>query len=395
MATINLPFNVAMSQVMDPRNNPYFGTFAPNGNPNRMGYTQGSGNGLGVFDWQALAELGYDTSMFAPEQMNGDASPAGLDPNATADWLASNGLQLRQAPDAGGNIYRYMTDDAGNIVGDPQFFGTDDDAFLAAALAAAGITGANIWAAGIGSGAGAVAGLGEAAAPTVATGSSAAGGATAFPVSPGSVLSTPLSSAPSLGQVASTAVGPGINFGSGATSALYPGTAAASTATAASGLGPIGNVVSSLLPNSLGGWGQLASSLYGIYQGNKMLDMAQNADPFAPYRGGYAAQLQQLMTNPNIVTGLPGYQATMASAEQALTRNLASQGLTGSGAAAEALAKFGGEFQNQAFSQYLSQLAGLAGAGSTGSAGLMEGSAAGYNTINQSLNNLFKIQPRG
>lgn len=391
MATSPLPFDLSRSRVINPLNNPYFGTYAPNGNPNRMGYTQGGGNGLGIYDWEALSALGYDTSMFAQQPLNGDGAEIGLNPQATADWLAANGLQLNEAPDATGNIYRYITDQSGNLVGAPQFFNTDDDAFLAATLAAAGITGANIWAAGAGAGGGTAAIAEAASAPTATT------GATAYPVSPGNFGVTS-----SLGTVPETVAGSGtINFGSGAASSLYSPTGYASGGLSAAGgsavpaATPASTGWASMLPNTLGGWGQLASSIYGIYQGNKMMDMAEASDPFRAYRPEFAAQLSQLMQNPSMVTSLPGYKASMDSAEQALTRNLASQGLTGSGAAAEALAKFGGEFQNQAFNQYISQLAGLAGAGAMGSQGLMAGTAAGYNTINQSLNNLFKIQPRG
>jgi hypothetical protein len=124
-----------------------------------------------------------------------------------------------------------------------------------------------------------------------------------------------------------------------------------------------------------------------------MQQMGQNADPFAPYRGGYAQQLQQLMANPSSVTSLPGYQAGLGQAEQTLTRQSASQGLTGSGTTAAALANLGANYQGQFFQQQLQNLSGLAGAGSTGAGGNMAGFAAGANTQNQSIQNLIKLLP--
>ena len=59
----------------------------------------------------------------------------------------------------------------------------------------------------------------------------------------------------------------------------------------------------------------------------------------------------------------------MDAAQQTLTRSMASQGFTGGGLAAEALAKFGGQFQNTAYNQQVSQLAQLAGAGGVASPG--------------------------
>lgn len=145
----------------------------------------------------------------------------------------------------------------------------------------------------------------------------------------------------------------------------------------------------------LGNIAQLASSVYGIYSGNKMLDLSKNADPFGAYRGQFAQQLSDLMKNPSSVTNMPGYKANMAASEQALTRNLASQGLTGSGTAAEALTKFGAEYQGNYFNQLLSQLMTLSGAGSMGAGMQGQMMAGGYNTIGQSLNNLVKMFPKG
>ena len=136
---------------------------------------------------------------------------------------------------------------------------------------------------------------------------------------------------------------------------------------------------------------QLGSSLLGAFQGSGMKSASAASDPFAPYRAGYAAQLQELMRNPSSVTSQPGYQAAEKAGEQALTRNLASQGLTGSGAAAEAIPTFAAKFEDHYYQQLIQTLASLGGANINNAGIALEGRAAGDNTINSSINNLIKI----
>jgi hypothetical protein len=143
----------------------------------------------------------------------------------------------------------------------------------------------------------------------------------------------------------------------------------------------------------LGGYAQIGSSALGLYQGQQMKGMAGAADPFGKYRGGFAQQLQALMANPSSVTKTPGYQAGMDAAQQSLTRNLASQGLTGSGTAAEALTKFGAEYQGQQYQQQIQNLMGLSGANIAGAGTAAQITAGGMNTQNQSPQNLAKVLP--
>lgn len=138
---------------------------------------------------------------------------------------------------------------------------------------------------------------------------------------------------------------------------------------------------------------QLGSSLYGMYQGSQLSSAAKGADPFAAYRPGYAAQLQQLMQNPNSVTSLPGYQFGMDQSIGALTKNLASQGLTGSGTAAQAITNQGQQYAGQFYQQQLQNLAGLSGANMNNAGTSLAGQAAGTNLQNNSMNNFFKILP--
>ena len=68
-------------------------------------------------------------------------------------------------------------------------------------------------------------------------------------------------------------------------------------------------------------------------------------DPYAPYRGAAAKQLQQLMANPSSIQSSPVYQADM----QAAGRTMAAQGYTGSGNALVASAQAGGQAYQQQF----------------------------------------------
>jgi hypothetical protein len=91
---------------------------------------------------------------------------------------------------------------------------------------------------------------------------------------------------------------------------------------------------------------------------NNASNWANNQDPMAPYRAGYASQLASLMQNPGSITTMPGYQAGEISTQ----RSLASMGLLSSGAGEVAMQEYGGDFFNNEVSQ-LSKLATLGSAG--------------------------------
>lgn len=69
-------------------------------------------------------------------------------------------------------------------------------------------------------------------------------------------------------------------------------------------------------------------------------------------------------------TGLPSYQFPLQHGNLATMRNLASHGLTGSGAATKGLAQFNQGYASQQLGGYLDQLAKLAGLGQTSSVSL-------------------------
>lgn len=109
----------------------------------------------------------------------------------------------------------------------------------------------------------------------------------------------------------------------------------------------LGGVASSVAGHLLGGGsssgGQASSAQRQVY------------DPYGPYRGAAATQLNALMADPSKVQQLPEW----AAMQQAASRTIAAQGYTGSGNALVASANAGGQAYQQAFNN----LAMLSGAG--------------------------------
>jgi hypothetical protein len=132
------------------------------------------------------------------------------------------------------------------------------------------------------------------------------------------------------------------------------------------------------LMSLLGQGANIGTALNGLRQGRQLQGQAAAADPLAPYRAGFASQLNTLMQDPSQITKYPGYEA----GSQAVQRMLASQGLLGSGNMIGAMADFGGNF----FDQAVSRLQGLAG----GSAGAgLPATQSGINLTNASLNRIM------
>lgn len=196
-------------------------------------------------------------------------------------------------------------------------------------------------------------------------------------------------------------------FGGGAAdpgaSSLYdvmPGAyAAASGAT-----GGIGAEMSAFGPASVGNFfGGLSfkddlaigSGLYGIYSAEEQRRLARQAsrmqDPFASQRDQYQKQLAALSANPGSVTSLPGYKFGMDQGTQAIMRNQASTGYTGSGNEAIALQKYGQDYAGRYLQAEQARLAGLAGGGiqpyGAGNS-LIQGNAYATDTMSKSLASL-------
>lgn len=124
--------------------------------------------------------------------------------------------------------------------------------------------------------------------------------------------------------------------------------------------------VGSMPWNSAGGAFNVGSGAYGMYQAQQMQQLMkqlqQQGDPFAQYRSGYGAQLQQLMQDPSSITSTPGYQFNLDQGTQALMRSQAAGGTLGSGQGAMALQKYGQDYASGGFQQQLQNLMGLSGA---------------------------------
>jgi len=109
----------------------------------------------------------------------------------------------------------------------------------------------------------------------------------------------------------------------------------------------------------------------------------QMANPLSPYQGGWAASLNNLVSNPGSVTSTPGYQFGMDQGAQALQRSMAGTGQIQSGQEQIAMSQYGQQYAGQQYQQQLSNLGNLA----TGNA--PAGANAFQNASTQTLQTLM------
>jgi hypothetical protein len=179
-----------------------------------------------------------------------------------------------------------------------------------------------------------------------------------------------------LGQQALAMTAPALESGAGATPfQLADGSmgtiqggnimdAAGNVVAKSAGANTLGDIIGYAKTGSqiVGGLGKLAGGVMGLNTSNQMKQYAGQADPFAAYRPQYAAQLQNLMNNPNTVTTTPGYQFNLAQGLQGLQAQQAAQGRLVSGGALLQGQQFGQNLAQQTYQQQLQTLAGLSGA---------------------------------
>lgn len=255
------------------------------------------------------------------------------------------------------------------------------EGFVAAGLIASGAAMAGAWTPG------ATAGVGAGAA-------GAAEGAFTLPVSSGAVgPASEWASLAAAAPAAATTALPAATAGTGAAAATGATTGAGAGAVGAGTGAATGLFGTGITGNQLLGGAQLLATIKGLNDAGRLSDMAAGADAFQPYRAGYAAQLQDLVANPGSVTKLPGYEFGLQESEKALTRNLASQGLTGSGTAAKALTDHASSYARKAWQDQLQVLAGLSGANMNNVGIGMQAEAASLNAQNAAYQNLLKIIP--
>jgi hypothetical protein len=133
----------------------------------------------------------------------------------------------------------------------------------------------------------------------------------------------------------------------------------------------------------IGGLAKMAGGVGSVVAGQQAGQYAKQADPFAQYRSGYAAQLSNLLSNPQTVTTTPGYQFNLAQGLQGMQAQQAAQGRLVSGGALIQGQQYGQQLASQGYQQQLQNLAALSGAtqspatGAAAQAGLTAGQLGG------------------
>lgn len=110
------------------------------------------------------------------------------------------------------------------------------------------------------------------------------------------------------------------------------------------------------------------------------------SNPFGAERAQYAKQLQELMSNPNSVKDLPGYQFQMDQGTDAITRQAAATGYLGSGNLGAELAKYGQGLAASFYDRRTALLSSLAGAGAVPGSPNNLGASAGIAAANNNYN---------
>lgn len=210
-------------------------------------------------------------------------------------------------------------------------------------------------------------------------GTTTAAGAAGFG-STGTILGDGATNAAGGAAAADAAVGTG--SGVTGTSGMGAATAAGAAGTAAAGTAAGGGVFDTFMDYLSTGSNILkaGASIAGIGSGIDSIinpgispTEAQNiSDPFASSREKYITQLNALMANPSLTMSQPGYQFQYQQGLQGLNRNLAKRGMNtdtpgqfgvpAAGAAGIAQQQYGQKYALGSYSDYVNQLAGLAGA---------------------------------
>ena len=188
--------------------------------------------------------------------------------------------------------------------------------------------------------------------------------------STGEIGSSLLSSAPgamtgSLGTSSSFLTNLGRNISSGLNSAF-------------GGASSSGNLPGQVGSSSVGSFDKLTKLIRGgmdIYNATQYgtgqtPDAAQlNADPYSPYRKQAADKLNELMQNPNIVYGMPGYKFAQDQGTKAINRTNAAGGNFASGNNLLAVQSQGQETAKNWFDDYVNKLSVQSGANQAPSTG--------------------------
>lgn len=188
------------------------------------------------------------------------------------------------------------------------------------------------------------------------------------------------------GSLLSTAGGLGLSSAFSGADAFIGSLGGSPYSGISSSLGSFGKgVFGSYLPGESGGiptglgsldkYGRLIKSGMDIYNalnygvGQSPTAAQQNADPYAPYRQQASEQLNQLMANPNMVKGLPGYQFAQEQGAKNIQRQAAATGQSISGNTLASLQKQSAATASDWFNNYVNALTTQSGANQAPAAG--------------------------
>jgi hypothetical protein len=188
------------------------------------------------------------------------------------------------------------------------------------------------------------------------------------------------------GSLLSTAGGMGLSSAFAGADSFIGGLGGSPYSGISSSLGSFGKgITGSFLPGESGGiptglgsldkYGRLIKSGMDIYNamnygvGQSPTAAQQSADPYAPYRQQASDQLNQLMRNPNMVKGLPGYQFAQDQGAKNIQRQAAATGQSISGGTLASLQKQSAATASDWFNNYVSALSTQAGANQSPAAG--------------------------
>ena len=181
------------------------------------------------------------------------------------------------------------------------------------------------------------------------------------------------------GSLLSTAGGLGVASGLSGASSFIGSLGSSPYSGISESLGSFGKgVFGSYLPGESGGiptglgsldkYGRLIKSGMDIYnalnygQGQSPTAAQQSADPYAQYRQQASDQLNQLMANPNMVKGLPGYQFAQEQGAKNIQRQAAATGQSISGGTLASLQKQSAATASDWFNNYVNALTTQSGA---------------------------------
>ena len=163
------------------------------------------------------------------------------------------------------------------------------------------------------------------------------------------------------------------------------GTQMAGVAGSTSSLPSVANLVKYATTGSqlVGGLGRMFGGAQALQQGRQV--QPGQADPFSAYRPQYAAQLQNLMSNPNSVTQTPAYQFNLSQGLQGLQAQQAAQGRLVSGGALLQGQQFGQNLAQQSYQDQLKTLMSLSGASQSPATGATAMQNVGASNLGSTL----------